>query len=388
LAVGRNELITHLTLHIGDPKTGTSSIQYALGRGLVDASPQRLVLWEQSNAIALARALQPEGVSKQSKRYGEVRDWISRCDADHAVISSEFFSFCVPAVLQDVLRHHVPSHADTARIIAYVRPHTSRFMAAFIQHTKAGKIFDDIGTFFENTTKTRSMNRAGRFGRWRRQFGEQFTLRPFIRGELRGQDVVTDFVTEVLGSDPFRLTSPVEQNVAVPLQALAGMQLMHRRLKHAGIPNFCRGILGGAMANTFLPMGKLEGEKPELDRATAAALIKVCAADAKKLDRMFFSAPLMQETLERSIDKVRERPIDLTPSLYFSPARKQRVIALSDEIARSLAEKRKVWLLHQKVRKQQVKVSSEDKAKLAENQSYLERVDRGLAELADVLREA
>lgn len=389
----RTIVITQLTIHVGDPKTGTSSIQYALRKGLIDASPQRIAAWKQPNAVALAKVLRSGDSEKQAERYGEVHDWLTGCGTEHAVISSELFAGPgstihqqMPKTLHKALAAHVPEHAQSTRVVAYVRPHASRFLAAFIQRTKTGGIFYDVKTLFEATVKSDTLDYAERFGRWHAQFGDRFILRPFIRSELRNGDAVADFATTLLGETPFRITEDVEENVAVPLHSLAGMRVMHRRFKQVGVGRIGRKILGGAMANTFLPMGPVQGEKPMLDRATVEALIRAYAADAKRLDETFFSAPLMQESLEKSIDKTADHPIDLKPSLYFTQAKKQQLIAISEEIGRQVITPPNLWPRYHLIGRHEFKISAEEAEVLEKNRNRLEHIDTLMADLADILR--
>lgn len=379
-------MIPQLTFHIGDPKTGTSSIQYALHKELVDCGTQRIAFWRQPNAIPLARALEAEGFAHQAERYGEVRNWLVSLDVEHAVISTEFFSGCDPNVLHQALSTHVPDHAASARIIAYVRPHHDRFLAQFIQRTKAGNYYGGIRALLKDSGVGKTLQYTRRFGGWRATFGDNFTLRPFLRQELHGQDAVTDFLRELLGDSSFSLTEKVEENVAVPLHALAGLRLMQRRFRKAGIGEFGRAILGGAMSTQFLPAGPLVGEKPVLDRTTVEILSNRYRSDAAELDKMFFGRPLMQKSLERAADRAVDTPIDLTPDRHFETARKKQIVALSDDIAHVFRQKPALWPMSYRHRKGQVDLSPQDAAELDANSDYLQDIEIRLAELANLMR--
>lgn len=348
---------------------------------------QRIAFWHHPNAIPLARALQAEALSQQAKRYGEVRDWLAGLKADHAVISSEFFSGCYPQALKQALTTHVPDHAASARVIAYVRPHHSRFLAQFIQRTKAGNYFGGIRALLDDTGVAETLHYARRFGGWRTTFGDRFILRPFLRPELREQDAVIDFLSELLGENPFFLTEPVEENVAVTLRALAGIRMMQKRFKEAGIGPFGRAILGGAMSTQFLPAGPLVGDKPVLDKATAQALTSRYHADAVKLDAMFFGKPLMQQSLERAPDKAIVERMNLKPSLHFTRARRQQIAGLSDDIASQFQQKPELWPMYYRGSKNQITLSLGDQVRLKANHAFLQDIDGKMMALADLLRD-
>lgn len=338
--------------------------------------------------MSLAKVLKPAETEQLETGYGEVRNWLKGLDTEHAVISSEYFSACNPARLQETLSNQVPDHADSARIIAYVRPHHSRFLAAYIQRIKTGVLFADIETFWKKISTERTLLYARRFGDWRATFDDRFTLRPFLRPELRKQDAVIDFVSELLGEQtPFTLSAPIETNVSVPLHTLAGIRMMQKRFRKAGIGSFGCALMGNAMANHFLPLGALDGEKPSLDRAIAQALTDRFRNDAAELDGMFFDKPLMQQSLETAITKVVEEPIDLNPSRYFEPEHKAQIAALSDEIATLFRQKPELWSLHHRMRKRQIELSEEEKQKLILNRAHLYNIDDKMTELADLLRD-
>lgn len=376
---------SQLVLHIGDPKTGTSSIQYALHSQLVDCPTQRIELWRQRNAIALANALKPAQAAHRDERYAEVRDWAQTSAADTLVISSEFYAQTDPVLLQQVLATYLPDHAATVRVIAYVRPHVSRSLAAFIQQTKTGQLFSSYTAFMEPGAGFR-IAITPRFLSWRAQFGDRFTLRPFIREELRDQDTVADFCGLALGDAPFRLTQPVQENVALSTRALSGLKLVQRRLKACGVGPIARAFLGGALSNDYLPQGRVGGEKPALNQATAQALAARFEPDARAMDDAFFARPLMQEALAQSLRTANGPLIDLRPVRYFTPQNRNALKRMGEDLAGCFQKAPQVWSDHHSIRHGQMTPTPKQQQRFAKKADFLAQMDRRLGEIADILR--
>lgn len=375
-----------LVIHIGDPKTGTTSIQKALQTGAISCATRRILPWHEHNAVQVAKSLGPKAKVTTAEQFGLVRDWLQSADADIAVLSSEDLAPVAPKKLFQALRDHVPDHAEAAQVIGYVRPHASRYLAAYIQRTKTGQYLGDFEDFFARIQANDPLLYAYRFGQWRKVFHDRFTLKPFIRSELRGQDIVTDFAANILNEEPFEVSHPTEENVATPLRALSGLRQMQRCFAEAGVKAAPRKLLGAATANHFLPAGHVRGEKPALDRKTTALLIETYLDDAKALDAAFFSEPLMQAELTSSLSKAIEAPIDIDVSRYFTPTEVQRLTDLSAEVAQNFQKTPLLWRLRHRSRRFNTALPPEQAAKIKARGDRLDRIDTGLKNISDILR--
>lgn len=379
--------ISHLTIHIGDPKTGTTSIQSALQNDLIDCSSRSIARWHQSNAVKLARTLHSAKRPKQrNRRFAEVATWLEASEADEAIISSEYFSRANPKALHRMLSKHVPSHLPNVRIVGYVRPHVSRVLAAYIQRTKSGGITTDFESFLNVVGKSMHVDFTRRFLSWREHFGDQFTLRPFIRSELRDQDVVADFFGIVLGDAPFSVTKVVEENTSVTLRALSGLNLLHGRLKKVGGSKMPLGQIGGTIANVYLARGKMVGSMPKLDRASVQKLVDVCHEDARTLDAAFFDKPLMQEALQSSLDKAGDTPMDLTHKNHFNSAECRNLIKLSNRIANLLLQNPQPWKQHDRAQRKQIVLNEDDKQSLAQHRASIDEINSHMVDISEILR--
>ena len=141
-----------LVLHIGDPKTGSSSIQEVLRHKLWESSQATLNYPDQLNSFPLANALSdPKQADQRAERWGRLAEWLRASQADVAVVSAEQFFRVDPMVLLDTLTDFLPEYVENLRVIAYVRPHAGRLVSAFMQRCKAGLYQGDMETFFDRT---------------------------------------------------------------------------------------------------------------------------------------------------------------------------------------------------------------------------------------------
>jgi hypothetical protein len=308
-----------LVLHIGDPKTGTSSIQEVMRNRLWDSPSVTVAYPEQLNSFPLANALSdPKQAEHREPRYTKLASWLAATDADVAVVSAEQFFRVDPETLLATLKEFMPDYVPTLRIVAYVRPHASRLLSAFMQRGKAGLYFGDMETFFKRTKGEKLLNYTPRFHRWRDTFGDRFILRPMIRSQLRDGDVVSDFLDIVLRGAPFTLRGTVEANPSLPVEFLVGLRDLQAILKRNQVPNGTRHSVGDHVGMTLARTQPGEGAKLQISEALYQSLKDFCQADAEALDADFFGGqPLMAEALAQAGgDAIPEKQILALKSHY------------------------------------------------------------------------
>lgn len=267
----------------------------------------------------------------------EITSWLRATDAEFPIISSEFFSNADPALLHDafskvrttvrkpglaarILNRIFPQDpsylAKDVRVIAYVRPHPGRALSAFAERIRCGYTLHDFSDWLPQALKTDLLIYSPRFQAWRASFGDQFTLRPFLREELAGGDVVVDFFKNVFGPRKFAIAESVNANESLSLKSLAGLLAFNREMARLGLPARQRIPLARVISGE-LPSA---GDRPRLDRDSLARIDRACREDAKALDTEFFGRPLFQAALDKAAGTVTDDPIDLTFGKYFTPA--------------------------------------------------------------------
>lgn len=328
---------TQLILHIGDPKTGTSSIQRALQLGLVSSEAGDIEAFntrgKQVNAISVARAFRKNDPSDALRWGKELNEWLRKSDVGFSVLTSEYFSRSDVALLANTFNRELPEYMPRLKVIAYVRPHAGRMLSAFVQRTKTGRNLNDFEGFARKIHHEEVLNYAPRFMRWHEAFGKRFHLRPFLRAELVDGDAVTDFFTEVFEGQPFSISQNVSENTSLSERTLSGIQLFHRRLIERRTPDRLRAGLARAIYEAVPSNPEIPRSKPKLDRKTLQHLADRYLDDAAFLDETFFGRDIFRKELENAWKTAPADLINLTPNLHFDHSEQHELITLIDKIS-------------------------------------------------------
>lgn len=302
-------MVRELVFHLGDRKTGSTSIQKALATKAWDCPTVALHYPATATHIPLAKSLtEPAQMPKRDERFRRLVRQIERAEADVAVISAEHFESVPPPVLKEAIATYLPAYKDAVRLIAYVRPHADRVVSSYTQQIKMGLFADDLDAFHRRTKKNRRFYYADRFAAWRAHFGDRFTLRPMIRDRLAGGSVVQDFFDYVLDGAPFTLTEKAS-NESLCLEDLALLRELHLAVRGAGKHAKLQDALGGRLAQILLAAKPRSQEtKPRLHARLVPKIRRSYAADARALDRSFFDDAPMTAALEAAGTKVVEAP--------------------------------------------------------------------------------
>lgn len=323
-------MINELIIHLGDTKTGSTSIQKVLAAGLCKNPGQTILYPGNTNHNALSHALsRKRKFRKRAGLFESKYDALQESDADYGIISAEHFQSVDPAVLHEAIGMYWPGLADRLRLVAYVRPHGDKMLSAFSERVKLGIVTQPLEGFFEELSRSGELDYTGRFEAWRNVFGSRFTLRPFVRAQLAGGDVVRDFFKYVLGHEDFELPKVVPSNSSLTIAQQALMREVHARLEtvlaasgrsvgRARIKD-AQVALGRILA-IHMQAGGLGQDSAAL--AMPAALVdrftKRYADDAEALDKGFFDGFPMSDSLERIADKAVTVPQSLEAAAYFS----------------------------------------------------------------------
>lgn len=294
--------MTQLVLHIGDPKTGTSSIQTALfERRLACPTVQLVSPPELSEAKLAATLFEAPRRKDRITLLREKAQWLAGTKADVAVLSAEQFSHVQPKVMRNALNNHLPDYVAEARVVAYVRPHAQRILSGYAQQTKCGTSIKSPDAFHAYTQAHGHFVYGDRFADWHTVFGAQFILRPMVRSQLTDGDVTRDFFNVVLDGAPFTLDTPETMNTSLTLQQLACVREIQIVLRQQEIRQQVRVAIGSHFGLTLNTRGTGIGDKINLHRELAETIARDYVDDATRMDAMFFDAPLMQEALADAV---------------------------------------------------------------------------------------
>lgn len=195
-----------LILHIGAPKTGSSSIQRALHQNKQRLQEAGIAYHpgsrEYSTRFKRFKAL-PTPVAAKFNNVQEAKAWskgkwrtlearLQEERPEISVMSSEqFLSLCDgPRFFRSLERHFDEIHA-----IAFVRDPVSAYVSSTNQRIRGGARISD---FFRPWEAKKGMWHAEALRKWEERIGTEYLhVRNFDRSNLVGGDVVKDFFTEV-----------------------------------------------------------------------------------------------------------------------------------------------------------------------------------------------
>ncbi|CUH89365.1 hypothetical protein PH5382_03311 [Phaeobacter sp. CECT 5382] len=352
-----------LVFHIGDHKTGSTSIQLAFAQ-------HRVVL--QGHSLFYPAKLAMNALGGQFTAYGQAKteqerrataqpleklvQRIQQSDADFVLISAEDFEGVPVALFHEIVETFFAKVVDEIRIIGYVRPHAARIISSFAERTKIGiptTLTNDLAGFAARRKSAKEFIYLPRFAAWRDHFADKFILRPMIRSQLHQGSVVDDFLHHAFGGIPFTVAdSPsktAQANESLCLEDLMRLKVMQGHL--AVKPNI-RLKVGWEFARLVSHMPPPPTRtKIQLHRSLARDIRASYMKDARSLDQAFFGgAPLMENELHDAVKTARTRPQSTAPSDYLC-ASELRSLELLSGMVKGLLEKEGVnWpaFLHRK----------------------------------------
>lgn len=296
-------MIRDLVFHLGDRKTGSTSIQKTLNDGLWAAPDRSLYYTAQGHNGPLAQALASMGnadaVMRRFKGLSQRLDAASDTDVapDVAVVSSETFEDVSPKALKMALEAYLPDYLDHVRLIAYVRPHAGRLLSGYSEQIKRGQSLARLEEFFAEGVALERFAVFERFASWRAVFGDAFTLRPMIRSQLHNGCVVQDFLSYALNSTDFTLSWDPDANPSLSAQDMDLLRGFHSRLDAGHVSPAQASFLGAELGKQLADHPDQAGSRLTLPAGLVEQLTALCEKDAADLDRMFFDGTPMGDAL-------------------------------------------------------------------------------------------
>ena len=330
-----------LCLHVGDCKTGSTSIQTVLQTGAFK-SPERSVLYPVEKGrlhhCALAATLyKPRMKPRRKTAFKALSQQLNASDADVVIVSGEWFEYADPELLDRVLRRRLPRYAETTRIIAYVRPHAERLVSSYQERAKLGHAVGSLKAFHATSRAKGLFEYAPRLRRWREGFGDRYTVRPMVRSRLAGGDVVKDFLDLALEGAPVTVGETTSVNTSLGVRDLALVLAMHRGGK---LPSQAVRHLSWALQELSGEGDMGGGERLRLDRALLAEVRADYLDDARACDEEFFGGDDFQRAFDRAAATAVDAPQVIAPEKVLTPQELRRCAA----VARALREMaRELW---------------------------------------------
>jgi hypothetical protein len=304
-----------LIIHLGDCKSGSTSIQTILFRKAWTSQNHTIAYPEGFNHIKLAKSLyQRNTLSAQPKIYKKIRKSILASDASTAILSGEAFEYVDPQLVEYAINTYLPEFKNSVRLISYFRPHAARLLASYSERVKKGGFIGSLEEFIDLFDQKKILAYAPRIRRWKNIFGDRYEARPMIPSVLKSNDVVHDFFSFALGDDDFEFTETTRHNESVSLQDLSVFRYIHQKLSDLDPQKVLidqRKRFGSHLSMIMADIPLQNPLKLQLHKSLAQKVIDIYSDDAKKIDEKYFHAPLMQSALESAFDKALEAPQSL-----------------------------------------------------------------------------
>lgn len=349
-------MVRELVFHIGDHKTGSTSIQQALVQGAVRCDHTSIaypVGKTRLNHKVAADSLFRKDMAKRKRRaFKTLQKRMAAAEADIGIVSAESFETVKPVALQKAIANFLPEHAETARVIAYVRPHAERILSSYTQVLKLGNFTGTLEEFARHSERVGRYVYTPRFEGWRDTFGDRFELRPMIRDRLYQGDVVKDFLSYVLRSEDFTLAEVVGANESLSINDVVMLRAFHRMPKTGQRKVDVRGKAGWHFARVLADLPNANTTRLGLHKSLMDEIEAAYRADAEALDAAFFDGTPMADALDRAHAKALPQAQGLELGDHFDPeaARMIRIWAalVDDLLARQPQDWRgyfrKMWL--------------------------------------------
>lgn len=293
-----------LVFHLGDRKTGSTSIQQALAKKRWTCAAVNLTYPHggKLSHIALARSLTaPVDHSRVGEALQDILRQIESNPSDVAVVSAEDFEDVDPNDFRAALLTHMPGQLAQARFLAYVRPHADRFPSTYGERIRSGHFLGTMEAQQRRLNEQGSFIYTPRFEAWRRVFGPAFELRPMVRDLLYRRDVVADFLKFALGTEDFALEDGPDANETLSVENLAIVRQLHLRLQgDAARPHAYQAAIGRSLARRMNASTFATGTKLRIHRDLAEAVRALYVGDAAALDAAFFQGTPMTDALNEA----------------------------------------------------------------------------------------
>lgn len=313
-------MVKEIVFHLGDRKTGSTSIQDALRRKIWAQEAGSILYPAKLHHSQLAGAVgaaYPSG--KRRREFDRITGPIANASEEIAVISSEYFEAVDPKDLSTAIKEFLPSYYHGIRLIAYVRPHVERIVSSHSERVKLGVYAGNLDSYTTRTCKNKRFMYVPRFAKWRSVFGDRFELRPMIRSQLTQNCVVRDFLSFVLRQETVELKEEVAANESSSLTDLAVMHLLHQAAARSKYPHDKLSPIGRQLAIELAGMPHHTPVKPAMHRDGVKQVMETYGADAEALDKAFFTGDPMVSAMRASLDKALDQPQSVFAEDHFPP---------------------------------------------------------------------
>jgi hypothetical protein len=342
-----------LVFHIGDRKTGSTSIQDAFALKNVNLKGARVYYPAKLAHNYLKGSFKDYGKSAQSPTRGKaiktfkgLARKIRESDADFCLVSAEVIEGIDPGVFHEVVTTYFAGAADEIRVICYTRPHAARILSSFSERVKNGNplaLNGTLETFFDHNRQREQFHYLPRYQAWRDYFGDRFLLRPMIRDQLHQGSVVADLVHHGFGHRDFQVTETNRSNQSLCLEDLMRLKVLQTHL--ADHPHKFSHAFGWEISRLINTLPPLETRtKLQLHKSLADDIHATYLEDARAVDREFLGGkPLLETELTNALATPHEDAQSFSPADWLAPSEIRTLNLLAALIADMTQHDQSKW---------------------------------------------
>tara|TARA_B100001093_G_scaffold149529_1_gene142250 strand:- start:7709 stop:8776 length:1068 start_codon:yes stop_codon:yes gene_type:complete len=340
-------MIKRLVIHLGDCKTGSTSIQSILSnKSYKSEQPDSKIEYPcVFNHSRLVKSLDTKKFSHQKEKiFTNINRRFHQSNADVGIISAEQFEFSDPEILKNALSTYLPDFASNIQLIAYIRPHADRILASYAERVKKGAFIGSPSQFLDVLKEKKILSYAPRIKRWKDSFGEKYQVRPFTSSALLNGDVVHDFFFTIFTHNEFSFLEPTRHNESVTVEDLSVLRYIQKILLDDSANAVGHARLGSFLAQIMVQFPPKEITKFRLYNSLAIDLIHEYMDDAKEVDEKYFHEPILQAALTDSSQRAIKESQSLEISSYFNDS-SIRLINCWVELYKSLIQQNPEYFL-------------------------------------------
>ena len=314
-------MIKRLIIHLGDCKTGSTSIQSILANKAWESTLPLNTQIEYPCVFNHLRLVKSLGTKKfsdnQEKLFLNIARRFEKSKAHVGVLSAEQFEFLDPYLLDQALKKYLPSLLDKVTLISYIRPHADRLLASYTERIKKGAFRGTLEQFYQFFVEKKILDYSSRIAKWKSIYGDKYLIKPFVSSLLNHNDVVNDFFFTIFNSEEFKFLLPTRHNESVCVEDLAVLRHIQILLKESN-PSFeGNARLGAMLAKIMAKNITNERTKLKLHQSLANKMITHCMDDAKSVDVNYFKSSILQDSLNTSCLNSSLNPQSLDIASYY-----------------------------------------------------------------------
>jgi len=311
-------MIDELVIHLGDFKTGSTSIQSTFAYKKF-TSKKPCTYAASFNHSTLANSFRAGDTQKAWRLAQRIADAFMEAEGGVGVISAEPFEKVDPNDLAALFDGPFKPWRNNFRLIGYLRPHAERFLSSFSERAKKGGFNGGMGKLAQRLEQNGLLHYTPRVQNWAKVFGDHYTVRPFASDRLVGGDVVQDFLEQVFGANEYDYTKLKGQNQTLSLEDLSLMRHIHLTIKSDDNDvSMAKAAFGWNFSLILANFPAPKSTKLCLHKALAQRLQQTYAEDAADLDRLFFGGNLMTDRLRKATEAAVDAPQSLDVTDHYS----------------------------------------------------------------------